>query len=80
MNECTIHGCRHLQTHSRLFSFSEMIDGLKEGKKFRRPHFRQDSFIMLGINKQRIKWNMSGDNFPLDISDVEANDWIEVKE
>ena len=54
-------------------SFAEALVLMKEGIKLRRPHFREYSAICIG-KWGRIRW-CSGDNFPISIQDIEADDW-----
>lgn len=61
----------------KTYTFMEAIQLMKEGNKMRRPNYREDSSIF--ANKiGRIKWS-NGDRFPIDIADIEANDWIAVE-
>lgn len=63
---------------AKMLSFSEVVKGLKEGKKFR----RKDGWILRKITSGYLMW---GENevfltrfFP-SIEDLEALDWIEAK-
>jgi hypothetical protein len=57
----------------KTYSFAEALVLMKEGIKLRRPHFREYSAVCIG-KWGRIRW-CSGDNFPISIQDIEADDW-----
>jgi hypothetical protein len=64
----------------RTLSFSEIVQGLKEGKRFRRK--RTDgshTIIVMSQNREDIAFAISGSQF-LRMEDFEATDWVEVKE
>ena len=57
----------------KTYSFAEALVLMKEGIKLRRPHFREYSAVCIG-KWGRIRW-CSGDNYPISIQDIEADDW-----
>ncbi len=67
----------------KTYSFIEIIKGLKEGKKFRRRFWNEESLLgseetqeILGYRRLT---NQKGRITTLFIEDFEATDWIEVK-
>ncbi len=62
----------------QLLSFQVVIKGLKEGKRFRRINWSD----LLGIESSEVDdvtWVSDGKRFSLNLQDIEANDWVEVK-
>ena len=62
----------------QLLSFSDVVKGLKEGKKFGREIWSNGPYILL--KHGYIHWDCEGDPVSLPIKDLEANDWVEVRE
>lgn len=67
----------------RMMSFSDMVKGLKIGKKYRRSHWDSCAFISKGsaslVLYTCLRQNVSCYWYP-SVEDLEAMDWIEVKE
>lgn len=57
-------------------TFGEVVAGLKEGKKFRRPSW--DNFEEIGLYGKSILRGTLRDYCPI-VEDFEANDWEQVK-
>jgi hypothetical protein len=63
----------------RLLSFAEIVQGLREGKRFR----RKDSNLIIFAYPDKdgtICIEKSNEAWIASLEDLEANDWIEVKE
>ena len=65
------------QEPERTLSFSEVVAGLKEGKRFKRKNAPVS--VVLSQDRRTICHCIQG-RMELDLKDFEATDWIEVKE
>ncbi len=64
-------------------NFSEVINGLKNGKKFRRMDWEEGCYIQESAPRWSIHLFYKDDYRPTRLwftQDFEANDWVEVKE
>lgn len=62
----------------RMLSFSEMVAGLKQGKRFIRPNMNHP--FCLGMLGNKIVYCDIGVVHGLSLEDIEAADWVEVRE
>lgn len=67
------------QEPEKLLSFSEVVKGLKEGKKFRRKIWKYP-YVSLNEDLVTIYGPYGSSSTKLSIVDFEATDWIEVHE
>lgn len=63
------------------FSFMEVVKGLKQGKKFKRPQWGKGvSFGLISKDRPDVRVTFFGcGNSPLILDDFEATDWEEVE-
>ncbi|SRR5258706_14063615 len=65
-----------LYDDSPKLSFSEVVKGLKEGKRFKRKSWHSFIFVHQEMGLLR---NQEGYTFQWDLEDFEADDWEQVK-
>lgn len=63
----------------QMFSFAEVVNGMKQGKKYKRKDWQLKYHFVIQVHDNHF-FDQHGDQFYLNISHVEATDWIEVKE
>lgn len=60
----------------KTYTFQEVIKGLKEGRKYRRPHHKQSLILQ---PTSFVDFDTGSHEWLPTIMDLEANDWIEQK-
>lgn len=64
----------------KTYTFTEVLEGLKNGRIFRRPHWGPGLYLDAFYYKNEQEKRIACPYMHFQLSDFEATDWIEVKE
>lgn len=70
------------QETEKTYTFTEVVQGLKEGNRYSRKGWIVPGTVFIKESSIRIQFSSThnSENYALTIIDLEAKDWIEVKE